>query len=116
MIIYLPLLAYLLKSVNFSSNYDELSIYQFFTFFRNEFIEATEYDVTSRKITLYLQDGRRAAFELYNNLIVRRVDGGFEVYLRDVQDIRFIPLSYGVQIIVTSLQGDQYEKTIVFYE
>lgn len=111
-----PLLAYLLKSVNFSSNYDELSINQFFTFFRNEFIEATHYDVTPEKVTLHLQDDRKASFLKYNDLIIRRIDGGYEVYLRDIKDLTFRPLPYGIQTIITSLQGEQYEKTIVFYQ
>jgi|SRR5690625_1395220 len=115
-LIFVPLLASLVNSVKFSSHYDEFAINQFFIFLRNELIEGTDYDVTSQKITLYLQDGRRASFELYNNLIVRRIDGGFEVYLRDVKEVSFISLSYGIQVVITSMQGDQYEKTIVFYQ
>lgn|SRR5690625_1766440 len=116
LLLLLPLFSQLIKSVNFHSSYHELSIKQFFIFFRNEFIAATNYEVTSQKIILYLQDGRTSSFEMYNNLIVRRVDGGYEVYLRDIKDLTFKPLPYGVKATIISSEGDRYEKTIVFYE
>lgn len=115
-VLLLPLISQFIHAVKISSSYDELSINQFFIFFRNEFIEATDYEVTSERVILTLQDGRKAMFQKYNDLIVRRIDGGYEVYLRDVRDLRFTPLSYGIQTKITSIEGEQYEKTITFYE
>lgn len=112
----LPLLAYLIKSVSISSNYDDFSIQQFFIYFRNEFIQATHFELNNNGVILYFPDGKIASFEKFNDLIIRRIDGGFEVYLREVKDISFQPLAYGLQTTVTSLQGEQYEKTIIFYE
>lgn len=112
----LPLLAYVINTAKFSTNYDELSINQFFIFFRNEFIEATDYKVSPQKVTLYLKNGKKASFEMYDQLILRRIDGGYEVYLRDVKDVLFTQLPYGVQTTITSTKGEQYEKAIVFYQ
>lgn len=111
-----PILTSLIITLNTTSSYDELSIQQFFTFFRDELIEATDYEVRPQQILLHLPDGRRATFEQYQQLVVRRIDGGYEVYLRDIQEISFSKLSYGIKTTVTSLEGVSYEKTIVFYE
>lgn len=118
----LPLLGYLIKSATYTSNYDELSIQQFFHYLRDDFLIATDYDVSTNKITLGLENGTQASIESYTNtakdvLIRRRVDGfGHEVYLMNIEAVTFSPISYGVHVIVTSLQGEQYEKTIIFYD
>ena len=113
----LPLLAHLIKSVNYSTNYDEISIQQFFQFLRNEFIMATDYHVSENRIILHLRDGKKVSFEKYQNVILRQVGGeGHDIYLRDVAEISFSSRSYGAHVAITSLQGVRYEKTIVFYE
>lgn len=113
----LPLLSYLTKSVTYTSNYEEINIQQFFQFLRDDVIKATGYKVSTNAITLDLQDGKKASIELYKELIRRRVDyEGHEIYLRDVKEVVFTPLPYGIHVIVTSLQGADYEKTIIFYE
>lgn len=113
----LPLLAYITKSTIYDSNYDELSIQQFFQFLRDDFISATDYAVSKNKLILIdSADGNRVSFERYNHTILRQVDGtGHDIYLRDVKGVTFTALPYGVHVEITSLEGEHYEKTIVFY-
>lgn len=113
----LPLLAYLINSIAYTSSYDELSIQQFFNFLRDELMLATDYSISKNKIVLDDLEGKKVSFERYNNVILRRVDGlGHDIYLRDVQAIDFTDISYGVQVEITSLRGETYEKSIIYYE
>ncbi len=113
----LPLLAYLINSIAYTSSYDELSTQQFFNFLRDELMLATDYSISKNKIVLDDLEGKKVSFERYNNVILRRVDGlGHDIYLRDVQAIDFTDISYGVQVEITSLRGETYEKSIIYYE
>ncbi|WP_167751331.1 ComGF family competence protein [Lentibacillus salicampi] len=112
----IPFTAYLIRTVDFSSNYDQLAVQQFYFFLRDEVIQASEVNVASSKITLLQPDESRISFEQYKNLIIRQFDGeGFEVYLRDVEDVQFSSSSYGLRVSITTINGDQFEKNIVFY-
>jgi competence protein ComGF len=113
----LPFLAHISKGTAYSSNYDELSILQFFNFLRDEFMLATDYSITSKQIVFTDGNGKRISFEKYNQLILRKVDHmGHDIYLRDVKDINFSVLPYGMHVEITSLEGETYEKTIIYYE
>lgn len=112
----LPLLAYLVNATTYTSNYDEISIQHFFHFLRDEFMLATDYSVTKSKIVFYDGDGKKVSFERYQNVVLRKVDGlGHDIYLRDVKEINFKGLSYGIQAEIISLEGEAYEKTIIYY-
>lgn len=118
----LPLLAYLLQTANYSSNYNEISTQHFFSFLQNDVIHANDYTVKDDTIELTVQekcekeDAVIATFEQYGKLIRRQVDGsGHEFYLRDVEDFTVKLLSYGMHVNILTLQGEHYEKTIVFY-
>jgi len=114
--IMLPFLGYLLESVQFTSNYDALSIQMFFQFLRDEVIRSEDFQIKAD--TLYLeQNNDTTTIEHYENLVRRQVNGvGHEVYLMDVLDISFSQLPYGFRTTVTTLEGEQYDKTMVFYE
>lgn len=113
----LPLLIYITKSVTYESNYDELSIRQFYQFLRDELIQATSYTINQNQLVLVAPDGDKISFMQYNHEILRKVDGqGHDVYLRNVEAILFKKLSYdGIQVEITSLEGNKYEKSIMFY-
>jgi len=113
----LPLLVQLTKTVSYRTNYNELSIQQFYHYLRDDLIEATAFQVSEHSLELLLQDDNTAIYSMYGRLIRRQVDGrGHEIYVRDVKDITFTPLPYGMLTEVTSLEGDVYEKVLVFYE
>ena len=113
----LPLLAQIIILTTVPSSYDELSMNQFFYFLRDEVSIAADYSVKQDVLTLELENGDTITFKKYKELVVRQVDGkGYDVFLRSVEDIRFRKLSYGVHIAITSLEGEQYEKNIVFLE
>lgn len=113
----LPLLVQLTKTASYRTNYSELSIHQFFQFLRDDLIEATAFKVSKHSLELSLPNDDAASYSMYGRLIRRQVGGrGHEVYVRNVKNITFTELSYGVLAEVRSLEGDIYEKVIVFYE
>ncbi|MBR7797798.1 MAG: competence type IV pilus minor pilin ComGF [Bacillota bacterium] len=116
LVISLPFLSYLLKSISNQSDIHELSIQQFFQHLRNEVMQATDFRIVANKLLLE-SNGATVSFELYQELIRRQVNGlGHEIYVRGVKDFSLAPLSYGFQIIITSTEGDTFEKDIILYE
>lgn len=112
----LPFTTYLVKGINFTSNYEELSLQQFYYFLRDDVIKSTELIVEPTKVTLQNYDGSLVTIEKYQNLIRRQIDGqGHEIYLRNIQEALFTNTSNGFRVSITSTQGEQYEKTIIFY-
>lgn len=113
----LPLISFLIKSINYQSNYDAMSVQQFFYFLRDDMIASTDVSsVQSNTISLNHYDGSIVTFEKYEGLIRRQVDGqGHEVYLREVKDVNFKTARNGIHVSITTMQGEQYEKTIRLY-
>lgn len=112
----IPFTTYLIKTVDFTSSYDQLSVQQFFFFLRDEVIRAVEINVESSNITLLQPDESTVTLEQYDDQIIRRLDGtGFEIYLRNVRDVHFTASSYGLHASIITLNGDQFEKIIVDY-
>lgn len=111
----IPFTTYLVKAVDFTSNYDQLSVNQFFYFLRDEVIKSTDLTIEPTKLTLLQPDGTRVSLEKYDDLIIRRHKGGFEIYLRHIQDVHFKSASYGLHASITTLNGDQFEKLIIDY-
>ncbi|MBT2214449.1 hypothetical protein KK120_01215 [Virgibacillus dakarensis] len=113
----LPFAPFLIKSANYSSHHQEMSIQQFFYFLRDDVMKATDYAVTPTVVKLLNHDDETITIEQYGNLIRRQVKGtGHEIYLRDIQAVTFEKLPYGIHTTITSLQGETYEKTIIFYQ
>ncbi|WP_010530982.1 ComGF family competence protein [Lentibacillus jeotgali] len=112
----LPFTAYLAKTIDATSNYNQLSVQQFFLFLRDEVIRASDIIVEPTGITLLQPDESRVVLKQYDDLIIRQLeDKGFEVYLRNVRDVEFTSTSYGLQATITTINGDQFEKNIIFY-
>ncbi|MBY7143380.1 ComGF family competence protein [Virgibacillus sp. NKC19-3] len=114
----LPFTGYLINTItDTSSHYEEVSTHQFFHFLRDDVIKATSFTIESSALILTLENETTATIEKYGKHIRRKTDhGGHEIYLRDIEDITFTELPYGIHATVTSMQGEQYEKTIIFYE
>lgn len=117
LIITLPLVGYLLKSAIYSTSSDDLSVNKFFHFLRDELILSTDYSIADNKISLTSHENKGVVIKQYNDLVHRQVEGrGHEVYLRDIKTFKVIPLSYGFIAKVTTMEGNKYEKTIVYYD
>ncbi|RDW21931.1 competence type IV pilus minor pilin ComGF [Oceanobacillus chungangensis] len=116
----LPFTGYLLNGTTNTSNYEQISVYQFFQFLRDEVIRSTDISITDGKLQLLQKINNKPAIttiEKYDSLIRRQVDGtGHEIFLFDVKELTFIHDPIGFLIRVTTLQGNAYEKRIVFYE
>ncbi|WP_163969993.1 competence type IV pilus minor pilin ComGF [Oceanobacillus halotolerans] len=112
----LPFITSFLKISQISSYNDELTIHQFFHFLRDEVIAATNYEIEGSTLELEQSNGSQVTIEVYHNQIRRRVNSqGHEVFLRDIKDALFTKLPYGIRATITTLQGDTYEKEIIFY-
>lgn len=112
----IPFLITLIKSVSYSTSYEISSIQHFFYFLRDDLIKATSYSVRNNKLYLETFSGEVAIIEKFGSVVRRQVNGkGHEVYLRDVKDLLFTSHPNGIQATITSLQGEAYEKTIIFY-
>ncbi|MFD2046054.1 competence type IV pilus minor pilin ComGF [Ornithinibacillus salinisoli] len=113
----LPLIIHIIKTVDFESDYDEISVQQFFHLLQNELINIKKIDISSKRLLLTLQNGDKASIEKYNTLVRRQVnDMGHEIYLRDIQNLQFTPLPNGVRVKVMTLQGELYEKVLFVYD
>lgn len=114
----LPILHHLtVLIINNPSAYEALSIHQLFIILRNDLLEATEVSIQQPStLILNLPNGREALYEQLQSNFVRRLDSGFEVYLRGIKFIHFESLSYGLHTTIVTLSGDEYEKTITFLE
>lgn len=111
----LPILVHILKLMAYTSNYDELSIQQFTYFLRDEVNQSIDFDVNNNVLYLDSADGRKVTFKKYDDQITRQVNNkGYDVFARNISDIVFTKLTYGVHVKITSLKGAIYEKQIVF--
>lgn len=116
LLITLPLLTYMVKVVTYESNYDEASIRQFYQFLRDDLMIATDYTVRSDRLTLVDIYGSKITFTKYKDQILRQVNQqGHDIYLRGIEVIKFTEIAYGVQVEITSQEGNIYEKAIIFY-
>lgn len=112
----LPFLISLITAVSYETTYDTLSIQQFFVFLRDELFMAENYKVRTNELTLYLPDGKKVYVMQVGDHIVRRLSGGYEIFLRDIDRVMFSEWSDGIRVSITSLEGDQYEKILRFYK
>lgn len=114
-IITLPLLVHILKLTFYQNNYDELSLQQFTYFLRDEIHTAIDINVKQNTLELTFPGNDKITIKKYNNQIIRQVNNkGHDVFAREVSNITFVMLDFGVHVTITSLKGAKYEKTIAF--
>src|SRR5690625_7047138 len=68
----LPLLVQLTKTVSYRTNYNELSIQQFYHYLRDDLIEATAFQVSEHSLELLLQDDNTARSEEHTSELQSR--------------------------------------------
>lgn len=113
----LPFFAYLLSHLSYTSHQEFLSVNQFFLFLRDELIESPRVEIVDpQSINYELRNGEIAEISKYNDIVRRRVQGkGHEVFLRDVKKLSLKRISNGIQVELTTKQGEIYEKQIILY-
>lgn len=111
----LPFLSYLLNAAKTESDYEELSVQEFYRYIRDQLIRSSSLTITDDKLYL-IQNEKDVVIGKFGEHLMRRVkDEGYEVYLRDIEKVQFEESPYGLKIIITSLQGEIYEKSFIFY-
>lgn len=109
----LPFITYLLSSLSYTSHQEAVSVNQFFLYVRDDLIESEKYEMGQHTISYELENGDNASITQYQNLVRRQVQGkGHEIYLKNVQQLSFKPVTYGLRVSVRTLQGELYEKTL----
>lgn len=113
----IPLLSILIKTIDYESNYEEISVQQFFHMLQNDIIKTSHIDINQDSLAIYLPNGDIANIEQYKNVLRRQVNNqGHEIYHRGVEAISFHTLPYGVRVILKTTTGEHYEKELIFYE
>src|SRR5699024_10853196 len=113
----LPFFSYLLSHLSSSSHQEFFSVTQFFLFLRDDLIESPRVEIVdTQSINYELRNGEIAEISKYNDIVRRRVQGkGHEVFLRDVKKLSLKRISNGIQVELTTEQGEIYEKQIILY-
>lgn len=114
----IPFLEYVTKSLDYTTNYTDLSFYQLFHFMRDDIIRSTDYTIGDQVISLHSLAGTMVTYEKYQDIIRRRVNGeGHEVFIqKNIEDLTFEKISYGVKAIITTTDGAVYEKKFTIYQ
>ncbi|WP_010096977.1 competence type IV pilus minor pilin ComGF [Ornithinibacillus scapharcae] len=115
LIICIPIYGVIIRAIPDKSYDQEISIQQFFHFLQQECNKSTTVYSEKHQILMISPGGERVSFEQYGNLIRRQVNKlGHEIYLRDIKNWSIIPVTNGLRIQITSIKGEQYEKTIQY--
>ncbi|MFD2133537.1 competence type IV pilus minor pilin ComGF [Pseudogracilibacillus auburnensis] len=113
----LPFVALFFSYINTPSFEEDMSIQQFFIFLRNDALLADNVYSENNKLFFNLTTNEIAKIEYYPSLIRRQVNGkGHEIYVRDIASLTIESLPYGSKIIVQTVKGETYEKTIAHYD
>ncbi|MCF3941764.1 ComGF family competence protein [Oceanobacillus alkalisoli] len=112
----LPFLVYALQAVKPTNNYEELAVYEFFRFVRDDILESHHYYIQDHTLYLLQANEQTASISKYDSLVRRQIDGrGHEIYLRGVQFLRFQEEPFGIKLIITTEEGVTYERLFPFY-
>ncbi|GGF08070.1 hypothetical protein GCM10010954_03160 [Halobacillus andaensis] len=102
-----------IKMVKSPAYFDELAVFQFFTFIEDEMNSSSNITVSERQILITDVDNREIKVSLYGDDVRRRVDEkGHELLIHDLKDITFSLQNHLLDIHVTTRNGDDYYKTI----
>ncbi|MFC0299297.1 competence type IV pilus minor pilin ComGF [Virgibacillus soli] len=113
-----PLMAQILNMTRTheESLYDITSIHQFFYFLQEEMKDAQDFQIRDQTLYLTLYNDDIISFQQHHQTVSRKLNNqGHLIYLRDVDYLSFIPRSYGFQVMIRTIKGDEYEKTMVLY-
>lgn len=117
LVLTIPFVVHILQLAMANDQDTHLSVEQFFVFIRNDAISAHDVTVDGNRLYLHLASGETAKIEQYNQFIRRQVNGqGHEIYLRDVAAFKLEERNEGVKVLVETLEGESYEKTIKLFK
>jgi len=116
-IIMMPFFVYFMQMISPTSYDDELAARQLFIFVRNDAILAEQFYERNNKLYFTVNERETATIEKYQDVIRRQVNRkGHEIYMRNIEQLETESLAHGIRVIVTTITGETYEKTILYYE
>ncbi|WP_139892537.1 competence type IV pilus minor pilin ComGF [Bacillus sp. D386] len=78
-----------------------------------EFQKTKDFGVPKSNVLLLDKSGEEITYEVYNNMVRRRVDGaGHEMVLQDIKSFHVKKEGESLIISVTLINGDMYEKRL----
>lgn len=108
----MPFLLYFIQYIKVES-YDDINVLQLYSFIRDHAIKSETVYVQDNTLYFQLPTGETASIEHYNDLVRRQVEGqGHEIYARNIKEFTLQPYDYGIKVIVTTNEGNTYEKVI----
>ncbi|MFG6148531.1 competence type IV pilus minor pilin ComGF [Halobacillus sp. B23F22_1] len=106
-----------IKLVKSPSYFNELAVFQFFTFIENETNSSSKITVSERQIIITDVDDREIEVSLYGDDVRRRVnEKGHELLIHDLKDITFSMQDHLLSIHVTTVNGGDYHKKIPVFQ
>lgn len=115
-LITLPIIVFSINNIKVLPLSESLKVQQFFFILQLEAYTAKNVYTSNNQLFFTLSTGETAQFHNYQDVIRRQVQGrGHEIYLRDVKSLMTTELPYGVHVQVTTLKGDTYERTLVYF-
>lgn len=109
----LPFGEFVYKSIETRSYLEELAVAQCFQFIQQETELADKTFVSAASLSFSHYDGSNSSISQYQHIIRRQVSNrGHETLLRDVKQVQFDAMPYGLRIRVTMASGGEYEKKI----
>lgn len=111
----IPIIILAIQKINVLPLSESLAVQQFFFILQIDAYNAINIYSTNNEVTITLMTGETVNLHHYSNVIRRQVQGqGHEIYLRNVKSFIVNELPYGMHVEVTMLEGDTYERTIVY--
>jgi len=110
----LPILVTLLAKVSVNDSSESLQIQQLFYLIQQEINDAENMYTAQNRLYLKTRTNEIVSIELYGQTIRRRVDqSGHEIYARNILNVQFVELSYGIQMSVQTNKGETYETILI---
>lgn len=98
-------------------NHQDLAVQEFFRFIRDDIIKSHNSYVIDDALYLHQAEDEIIVISQYTDLVRRQVNQtGHEVYLRDVDELKFYEQAHGIKMIVTTKDGAIYEKLFNLYD
>lgn len=113
----LPFLGAALQITSPVNNHQELAVHEFFRFVRDDIIKSRDAYIIDDALYLLQEEDDLVVISQYYDLIRRQVNQtGHEIYLRDVKSLNFYEQALGITMVVTTIDGANYEKVLNVYD
>src|SRR5699024_8983237 len=113
----LPFFSMTLKLMQNNHHEYTIDVEHFFTFLRDDIIDATDIRVSNSTLTLHLSTNKVASYSLYEQVFRRQIQNkGHEIYIRNIKDVHFTLNDHSILVELKTTNGEHYTKEFLRYE